>query len=432
MARTDAGAFAPRLAVALPRRLAVLVALVVCLLAGCGQREGAQAGVEEGEEAHDLAFEDVQVTCLEREGVLEGRLATFELTATVRNDTDRELVAANMPVLVSSGLEPTTFACDMEPDTLAAGAFGTVSFEGVFDLGNDVVPVLGFSCALSFAGLDGAQADLNAGLAAIVGSCAHVEADGQTGEDAQEQARRDAVLAMRGCVGATALEGLEAAKAAGYSPVFKDGFGVDVTRRVRDPEDETGVGEATIAEVNVSHGLILDSVSFTLDYTDPDAALERERAAAKAEADARAKAEAEAAGASVEEATVDVVVTVEDNDDFARLLAVEHASDPLVARFANAYEGRAIAFDARIVGVTPRPQGRVDLVLVAQPAEDAPRTGAFAGPVFGLKGVGLESVGLAKDDTVAVGTTARVRARIVGLDDETSRIALSPIEVVLA
>lgn len=407
-------------------------AVVLALLAGCGPKAAEPAVAADEAEAFDLVFEDARVSCAERDGAVGGRYATFELTARVTNGTDHELSAKSMPTLASSGPEPTAIDCDLEPDVLAAGAGGTVSFEGMFDLYDEVVPVLGFSCGLSCAGLEDAQADLNAGLATIVAASAPVGAGEPAAADAREREREDGAMAMRGLVGSTAEEGLEAAKAAGYSPVFKDGQGVDVTARVKDPEDVTGVREAAIAAVDVSHGLILDSVSFTLDYTDPDGALERERAAAKAEADARAKAEAEAAGASVEEATVDVVVTVEDNDDFARLLAVEHASDPLVARFANAYEGRAIAFDARIVGVTPRPQGRVDLVLVAQPAEDAPHARAFAGPVFGLKGVGLESVGLAKDDTVAVGTTARVRARIVGLDDETSRIALSPIEVVLS
>lgn len=406
-------------------------AVVLALLAGCGPKAAEPAVAADEAEAFDLVFEDARVSCAERDGAVGGRYATFELTARVTNGTDHELSAKSMPTLASSGPEPTAIDCDLEPDVLAAGAGGTVSFEGMFDLYDEVVPVLGFSCGLSCAGLEDAQADLNAGLATIVAASAPVGAGEPAAADAREREREDGAMAMRGLVGSTAEEGLEAAKAAGYSPVFKDGQGVDVTARVKDPEDVTGVREAAIAAVDVSHGLILDSVSFALDYTDPDAALERERAAARAEADARTRAEAEAAGALAEATAEDAHVTVEDNDDLARLLAVSDPTDPLVARFENAYEGRTIDLDARIVGVTPRGPGIVDLVLVGRPDEDAPRTGAFPGPTFGLRGVRLAELGLEPDGVVGVGSAARVTARIVGLDDETSRICLSPIEVSL-
>lgn len=110
---------------------------------------------------------------------------------------------------------------------------------------------------------------------------------------AADKARAQADKDILTCKGKTADEAFEIASRSSYKPRFIDSFEVDVTDDVRDDSNGSEVHTAKVNKVETDEGSWFSdaTVTFALDYTDPEAKVKREKE--EAEEAARAQAEKE-------------------------------------------------------------------------------------------------------------------------------------------
>ena len=110
---------------------------------------------------------------------------------------------------------------------------------------------------------------------------------------AADKARAQADKDILTCKGKTADEAFEIASRSSYKPRFIDSFEVDVTDDVKDDSNGSDVHAAKVNKVETTEGGLFSSasVTFTLDYTDPEAKAKREEK--EAEEAARKQAEKE-------------------------------------------------------------------------------------------------------------------------------------------
>ena len=101
-----------------------------------------------------------------------------------------------------------------------------------------------------------------------------------TAKAASKSKGGDALESLKSCKGKTADSALKSAQKAGIDAEFVDSFDVDVTESVTDASNGSDVHKATVTEVK-THDLWLlgKSVTFVLDYTDPDAKSDRDEKA---------------------------------------------------------------------------------------------------------------------------------------------------------
>ena len=283
----------------------LLIALFACafVLAGCSSKSGQSTS----ERANKLVFSDVKVECTNRDGLLGGRYAKFEVTGQVKNDTDDPVNKDNMPTLSSDGKDAKTYEADLSQSKLLAGESCNITYKGEIDLKHDEVSALSFSCKLDVSGLEDAQKELNDGIQKVIGGYDDKDAEQKAADEKREAEEAEAKKkqeegkkALEACKDKTAAEAKKVADGTEYKPRFNDSHGVDVTESVKDDSD---AGKAKVTSVEVKDkGLLTDaSVTFTLDYEDPEAKKKREEEEAKkAEAERKveeekAKKEAEAA-----------------------------------------------------------------------------------------------------------------------------------------
>ena len=94
----------------------------------------------------------------------------------------------------------------------------------------------------------------------------------------------DPFKSVKACQGKTADQALKAARDAGIDADFEDSAGVDVTKVVENKKNKSKVHNARVVEVKTYDFWVLGkSVTFVLDYTDPEAKKERDDKAAKEE-----------------------------------------------------------------------------------------------------------------------------------------------------
>ena len=283
----------------------LLIVVIVCAFAlvGCSSKSEQPAK----DRANKLVFSDVKVECTNRDGLFGGRYAKFEVTGTVKNDTNDPVNKDNMPTLESDGKDAKTYKADLSESKLLAGESCNITYKGEIDLKSNEVPALSFSCKLDVSGLEDAQKELNDGIQKVVGGYDDKDAEKKAADEKREAEEAEAKKkqeegkkALEACKDKTAAEAKKVADGTDYKPRFNDSHGVDVTGSVNDGSD-AGKAKVTLVEVK-DKGLLSDaSVTFTLDYEDPAAKKKREEEEAKkAEAERKAaeekaKKEAEAA-----------------------------------------------------------------------------------------------------------------------------------------
>ena len=254
----------------------MLVACCLVVLSGCGSGSNAE------EKKADLEFTDVEVTCERADGWFGARGARFEITGSVKNNTEDPVNRDNLP-RIKSGKE--TYKPDITQDKLLAGETCDFSYEGEIDLGDGKFSKLFFKGSFDFSGLDDADAELNDGVQSVADEYAKEDADEKAAREKEEKERKDAekkkqkdIKDLNACVGKTAEEALEVAEGTDYESVFVDSFDVDVTKDVESKKSKSDARKAKVAEVEISEGSWISSPSatFKLDYTDPEAAKKRE------------------------------------------------------------------------------------------------------------------------------------------------------------
>lgn len=282
----------------------LLIALVACafVLVGCSGSGQSNEG-----RANTLVFSDVKVECTSRDGLFGGRYAQFEVTGTVKNDTDDPVNADNMPTLSSDAKDAETYEADLSQDKLLVGESCDITYKGEIDLKHDEVSALSFSCKLDVSGLDDAQKELNDGIQQVIAGYDDKDAEQKAADEKRKAEEAEAKKkqeegkkALEACKDKTAAEAKKVAEGTDYKPWFNDSHGVNVTESVADDSD---AGKAKVTSVEVKDGGFFSgaSVTFTLDYEDPEAKKKREEEEAKkAEAERKAaeekaKKEAEAA-----------------------------------------------------------------------------------------------------------------------------------------
>lgn len=124
------------------------------------------------------------------------------------------------------------------------------------------------------------------------------------------------------------------------------------------------------------------------------------------------------------------VLTVDNSPDLKEVLSVSFESDPLIATFANEYEGRMIEFDAHTAYVNKHDNydTRFDyLILVGDDTQDEP-----PGPNFQLRDVNYYDLNLEGDnipDSFGSGLHIRITA-VVGQYEEASNLFLiNPVSI---
>lgn len=125
----------------------------------------------------------------------------------------------------------------------------------------------------------------------------------------------------------------------------------------------------------------------------------------------------------------DVVLTAQNNEDLAALLA---STDPaeLAQEFAQKYQGRAISYDGVIAAINNHDgdDTRFDILV---PVGDDPEK-ATAGPNFQFRDVNLsydlQLTGDDVPDSLGVGDKLGVTAQVAEYDDQQDLLLLDPVE----
>ena len=280
----------------------IIVALTVCVIALVGCSSKSESETQAPERANKLVFSDVEVDCANRDGFFGGHHAKFEVTGSVKNDTADPVNEDNMPELVVEGDGGQSFKADLSQDKLLSGETCSISYKGEIDLDSADAPKLSFMCKLDVSGLEDAQKELNSGVAKVVSDYADEDAkkDAEKKKAEEESAkakqkREDDKKTLEACKGKTAAEAKKAAEGTDYEPRFMDSYDVDVTKSVKDGA-EAGSAKVTSVEVKDEGLLSSASVTFKLDYVDPEEQKKRdekaaEEAAKKEEAERRAAEE---------------------------------------------------------------------------------------------------------------------------------------------
>ena len=227
------------------------------------------------------------------------------------NDTEKPVNADNMPKLVSATDDGPTFKADLSQDKLLTDETCDIAYTGELDLKHDEVSALSFAGKIATTGLEDAEQELNDEIAKVIDGYADEDAQKEAQKKEEEEAaakeeekRSQDKKALEKCKGKTALEAKKVAKGTDYAARFEDSYGVDVTDGVK-KDSEAGAAKVTSVKVKDAGFLTDASVTFELDYVDPDAQKERDEkeaaeqaekeAAAQREAEEKARAEAEAA-----------------------------------------------------------------------------------------------------------------------------------------
>lgn len=123
----------------------------------------------------------------------------------------------------------------------------------------------------------------------------------------------------------------------------------------------------------------------------------------------------------------DVVITAENNAQFASLLTVSDYCDPSVAAFASQHKGKTVAFDGYIGSMGPHGDAntRYDILIIAGNFNES-----AAGPSFQFQDVNttydLHYTGDVPD-SIGVGTNLRLTAEVLGYNEGGCQLFLEPV-----
>jgi len=135
---------------------------------------------------------------------------------------------------------------------------------------------------------------------------------------------------------------------------------------------------------------------------------------------------------SVNSESAQEVLTVDNCEEFAAILAITAEVDSAYASFAEKYSGRTIEFDGCITYLTNHDDydTRYDILLSAGDYADADT--ANPGPVFKFENVAVYSLGISDlylPDYVSVGSNVLIRAEVKSFDENTGVFKLNPVSI---
>lgn len=162
-----------------------LVACCLIVLSGCGSGSGSEAE----EKQADLEFTEVELACERVDGWFGARGARFEITGSVKNNTENPVNRDNLP-RIKSGEE--TFKPRITQEKLLAGETCDFSYGGEIDLGNGELSKFSFKSSFEYSGLDEAEAELNDGVQSVADEYAKEDADEKAAKEKEEKERKEA------------------------------------------------------------------------------------------------------------------------------------------------------------------------------------------------------------------------------------------------
>lgn len=263
-----------------------IIALVLCALFVVG---GIEVFIDRGKT--DLVFSDVKVECSNRDGLSGDRYAKFTLSGTVTRQTWRTAREEDMPRLVTGEEGYEEILPRLTDEQLSRGESCSFIYEHEFDITDNALSTLSYTCDRSTEGFDEALEKVNSGLKGVVDEYARKDAEKRAAEEeaerkaAEEEANKRAV---EGCKGKTTDEGMKIAKDAGYTVTFVDNAGADVTKEVEDSTDGSEARASTIKIVEIVSSERKE-VTFTLDFEGAETKKAREEEEAKRKAEEEAK-----------------------------------------------------------------------------------------------------------------------------------------------
>ncbi|MEH7248167.1 DUF4839 domain-containing protein [Neobacillus niacini] len=126
------------------------------------------------------------------------------------------------------------------------------------------------------------------------------------------------------------------------------------------------------------------------------------------------------------------ILTVNNNEDLAAVLAVKNEADPIIGEFAKKYAGRTIEFDGNITNMMPHKSYKTsyDILILAGYYSET----TFSGPNFKFEDVNVSDLNLTGSDipeSIGMGQNLHITAK-VGEYNETSQLFfLKPITTVI-
>jgi Domain of unknown function (DUF4839) len=123
------------------------------------------------------------------------------------------------------------------------------------------------------------------------------------------------------------------------------------------------------------------------------------------------------------------ILTIENNNDFAAVLAVKYEADPIIGEFAKKYAGRTIEFDGYIANMMPHGnyKTRYNILILAG---DNGQT-SFSGPNFQFEDVNivgdLNLTGSNIPDTIGMGQNLHITAAVKEYNEASELFKLEPI-----
>jgi hypothetical protein len=123
------------------------------------------------------------------------------------------------------------------------------------------------------------------------------------------------------------------------------------------------------------------------------------------------------------------LITIENNEEFAAVLAVKDETDPIIGEFAKKYVGRTIEFDGYIANLMNYKDYNTRyniLIFAGNYREDT-----YSGPNFQFKDVNIVSdinlIGSNIPDTIGMGQNLRVKATVKEYDEKSELLLLEPV-----
>lgn len=130
------------------------------------------------------------------------------------------------------------------------------------------------------------------------------------------------------------------------------------------------------------------------------------------------------------ENNVEKNLTIQNNEDLKRLLELKEPTDPLVAEFADKYEGRIIEFDGNIATMMNHEEydTRWDLLIYSGDYSET----EVSGPSFKFEDVGVYDLGI--DDLylpnyIKNGANVHIIAEVEEYDEITGIFELDPVSI---
>lgn len=235
-----------------------------------------------------ISFSDMKVKADGHEGWLGGRSVKVKIVGTVTNNTKKPITEDNLPVLTSIADDSQTVGPSLKEKELSPKDSCKVTYKGEIKVEGASAPSLTFVGTQTFTGLDEVEAALAEeakDISADFESTDEKRAEKEEKRQKEEQEKKENHNIIEACVDKTADDALAAAQKTGYEPVFLDFYDVDVTEDVLDTYNGSEVHNAIVLKATPSDGWFLagPKATFILDYTDPEAAQEREEEARRKE-----------------------------------------------------------------------------------------------------------------------------------------------------